>query len=339
MLRYSFLCAALAVYVGVALPAQAAPPQTVTGHGLLGEGFAASGGFAGTRGTLTVTTNCNPQGNSTISYHATGPALGPYPGTFEESGTFTIGPQTLPSPHPGFSNGTLIDFHATFTIDSPLGQVSGEKEAVFSSPTADQLCATAPQSVANFGNLCRSRVPGSTQELVKFARGSAGTAYAATITTPDGGSYTDTGIAGTGLGDTELTCATAAGTVTLQGASFFEQFVARTTPGHANGGGQLEDGTNFAFEAKSDRGGVKGHCVVQAATGAVFRCLDVAVYVQTGNQATFYGNGELDGVPCTYRITVADNEAASLPDAFSISTMCGYADGGPVVEGNVVVHE
>jgi len=46
-------------------------------------------------GVLTVTATCDPTSNSTISYSVTGTATGPYPGTFTESGTATLGPQGI----------------------------------------------------------------------------------------------------------------------------------------------------------------------------------------------------------------------------------------------------
>ena len=53
-----------------------------------------------------------------ISYEASGPATGPYPGTFTESGTFTLD-----------SEGNITSFAATFTIDSTIGEVTGTKSA------------------------------------------------------------------------------------------------------------------------------------------------------------------------------------------------------------------
>ena len=41
----------------------------------------------------TVTGSCNAAGTSTIGFSAAGVASGPFPGTFTETGTLTIGPQ------------------------------------------------------------------------------------------------------------------------------------------------------------------------------------------------------------------------------------------------------
>lgn len=93
---------------------------------LTGESFYASNAFA-LPDQLTVTGNCDPNGTSSYSFTASGGfAFGAYPGTFTESGTFTFGPQTI-APGEGTAKGAVSSFSATFTIDSPQGQVSGTK--------------------------------------------------------------------------------------------------------------------------------------------------------------------------------------------------------------------
>jgi hypothetical protein len=69
-------------------------------------------------GTSEVTGTCNqPFGGSEFSFVVTGPAIGPYPGTFREVGSFTLGP-------PGFP---ITSFEAEFWITSPEGTVHGFK--------------------------------------------------------------------------------------------------------------------------------------------------------------------------------------------------------------------
>src|SRR5437667_10551392 len=74
---------------------------------------------------VSITATCNPGATSTMSFSANGIASGPYPGTFTETGTVTIGG----TPTGGFVAGipfyqvTLVD--AVFTISSPVGQVTG----------------------------------------------------------------------------------------------------------------------------------------------------------------------------------------------------------------------
>jgi hypothetical protein len=76
----------------------------------------------------TVTFDCNPATTSTIVFSASGIAVGPYTGPFTVSGTVTVGPQTMVGPRPGTMAGAVTRFHETFTIDSPLGTVTGVKK-------------------------------------------------------------------------------------------------------------------------------------------------------------------------------------------------------------------
>jgi hypothetical protein len=102
-----------ALVLVAAMPAGAAPPS------LDGEIFSNNPG----EGTSTITAaSCNPSGTSTFSWSASGPAIGPYPGTFTESGTVTLGPQVSPS-----TPGQVLALSATFSIDSPAGDVTGTK--------------------------------------------------------------------------------------------------------------------------------------------------------------------------------------------------------------------
>lgn len=73
----------------------------------------------------TLTFDCDPARVSTISFSASGNAVGLYSGPFTVAGTVTIAPQTLPGPRPGTVAGPLLSLNQTFTIDSPLGTVDG----------------------------------------------------------------------------------------------------------------------------------------------------------------------------------------------------------------------
>jgi hypothetical protein len=79
-------------------------------------------------GTAASTTSftCDTQGTSSFTFTASGVAFGPYPGTFTESGTVTVGPQTDEF-LPGQFRGPVTSFDAQFTITSPLGTVTGTK--------------------------------------------------------------------------------------------------------------------------------------------------------------------------------------------------------------------
>src|SRR5205085_10711578 len=111
------LMVSVLAFLGIAGKAMAANPPS-----LQGESFGAD--------PASYQTTCNPGANSTISWSLTGTAFGPYPGTFTETGTTTIGPQTevgLPNTF-GQNAGPFISAHASFTINSPAGQVSGTKD-------------------------------------------------------------------------------------------------------------------------------------------------------------------------------------------------------------------
>jgi hypothetical protein len=85
---------------------------------------------------------CNKAGSTTVSFTTQGSAFGPYSGTFVESGTFTIGPQTDTSIDTR-GVGAITAFQATFTINSqfPVGTVTGSKQLSPTAPTAPSLAA------------------------------------------------------------------------------------------------------------------------------------------------------------------------------------------------------
>jgi len=79
-----------------------------------------------------VTGTCRPEGTSRFRFVVTGTALGPYPGTFAEKGTFTLGPmQPAPDNPTGDPAGNHyfppLRFHAVFQIRSAAGLVTGRK--------------------------------------------------------------------------------------------------------------------------------------------------------------------------------------------------------------------
>jgi hypothetical protein len=71
-----------------------------------------------------ITADCNPAGNSTISFSASGVASGPYPGTFTETGVATIGPQ----PFPNVQAEPVTSFFASFVITSGSTVITGTKQ-------------------------------------------------------------------------------------------------------------------------------------------------------------------------------------------------------------------
>lgn len=107
---------------------------------LTGEALQGADVFTFPSGQVQVTANCDPSGTSTFEYTASGPASGPYPGTFTESGSGTIGPQDQPN-----GSGIVESFSATFSIESPLGQVTGTKSLGLGDPFGvGSFCETEP---------------------------------------------------------------------------------------------------------------------------------------------------------------------------------------------------
>jgi hypothetical protein len=88
----------------------------------------------------TVAFDCNPATTSTIVFSASGVAVGPYTGPFTVSGSVTVGPQTMVGPRPGTMAGAVTRFQETFTIDSPLGTVTGVKKLTRPNSSSPATC-------------------------------------------------------------------------------------------------------------------------------------------------------------------------------------------------------
>lgn len=116
-----------------------APASFGQAASLAGETFESVG--AGQATTFDSFT-CNANGTTTFTFHTQGSAFGPYSGTFTETGTFTVGPQTNTTID-SRGVGPILDFHATFTIQSavPAGTVTGTKHLSPATPTAASLTA------------------------------------------------------------------------------------------------------------------------------------------------------------------------------------------------------
>jgi hypothetical protein len=82
-----------------------------------------------------LTGACTGNGNQgSLNFSLSGTASGPFPGTFTESGSFTVA-----------VNGTVTDFSSRFTITSASGKVTGFKMLVGNSSTAE--CALLSNGV------------------------------------------------------------------------------------------------------------------------------------------------------------------------------------------------
>jgi hypothetical protein len=150
----------------------------------------------------TTTGNCSTDqatGETSYSFDFSGFATGPYPGTFTEHIDVTIGPpgaplpiEPFPDPVPPGPNpsqflaaGQLLSFDATFTIQSPNGDVSGSKTLFAVMPpdaTHAGVCAEFTDMPSPFGP-----VSGVYKDVRAF-----NLVYEATISTPDG-TFTDGG--------------------------------------------------------------------------------------------------------------------------------------------------
>jgi hypothetical protein len=309
--RKSSVGAVLAV-IGVLAALAGAPAagsqaaQPLTGEFLLG-----STGATSYEGEV----DCDPAGISTLTASATGTASGPYPGTFEETVTVTVG------------GGQVLSVSADFTIFSGDTLIEGTKELASPSGSGG----------------CERTVTGSTCTEIFFS--STVLTYAATIVGPTGTS-TETGTATLATpGSFQGPCGST-GVVFGQLNEFFLGPSAPAARGHAAGGGQIDrlltrTPVMFGFNAHSDEKGTKGRCsVLDHATGEHVRCLNVTSYTQTGGNAVFSGDADVDGLATTYRIEVMDNGSSGIgQDSFAIETDSGFVAAGVLTVGNVTVKD
>jgi hypothetical protein len=295
MLTLALSCAVALLAPGVA---GAQTPVNLTGEVL-------SGTANPTLGIGAVGIDCQPAGTSTVSYTVEGPAAGPYAGTFEESGSYTI------------VGGQVSDFEATFTIDAGTSQVVGTKTL---RESLSAVCLPTPElGIEDF-----------TDVLLNAN-------YEATITTPTG-TLVDRGRSTVAAQLSTLT--TGAAGAAVQEAFDSEDLV--LTPGHTTGAGLIEDPLHgdvlFGFTAKSDGVTAKGKCAV-ATQGTLVTCQNVTLLMQLGTHVTFLGQALVNGVQTDYRIDVDDlGEPARDRDLFGIQTTSGFTAAGVLRAGNMQVH-
>jgi hypothetical protein len=140
---------------------------------------------------------CDAGGVSTIPIHWEGLAFGPYPGTFTEDGTVTIGPQTgFGAGRFGFALGQVLSYDVQFRIDSPAGVVTGEKHLVPPLP-ANPFPIVGDQQYPQNSGLCTTfaglDILGLTGASGDMTDVRATLHYDATVDSATGG--TDSGIA------------------------------------------------------------------------------------------------------------------------------------------------
>ena len=279
---------------------------------------------------------CNPAGTSTITYYTTGVAVGPYPGTYTESGTATIGPAAGNGSPNGFELGFITTIDAFFTIDSPTGQVTGTKQLTVSgtgmSACYDVQNRPFPDGTLFTGVFRRLCSCGATF-LVH---------YDATIKTTDG-TFGDSGGSDLLLEQFEGTVSSGSIAPTRAFTEAFRSDLPQVVPlaetGQVTGGGQAGN-VVFGLTAKAEAKGTKGECtVVDQANGTKVKCLTATTFLQSGNHATITGSATVNGVAATYRIDVFDNaEPGRGADSFVIQTSTGYSAGGTLTEGNIQLH-
>ena len=293
----------------VLLALAAAPSVAAQTQGTL-SGSVLNGGANPSLGIGAVAIDCEPAGTSTVTYEVVGAALGPYPGTYEETGSFTI------------ANGQVTAFEAEFTIESGLADIEGSK-SLRTSNTA--VCQNVPE-------------PG----IAAFTDISVVASYEATITTPVG-TFTDEGRASSGA--QMLTTPDGRASAAAQSSLISEAPVLAPTAGHVTGGGYigdvLNDWVSFGFTAKSDGTTVKAQCnVSDRSTGVEVKCLNSTLLSQTATHATFVGDARVNGVTMGYRIDVDDlGEPGAGSDTFEIQTENGFTASGVLAGGNVQIHD
>jgi hypothetical protein len=297
----TFLAAALAL--AGAHSAAAQTPVSLTGEVL-------NGGATPSLGIGAVAVDCEPGGISTVTYNVVGTALGPFPGTYEETGSFLI------------EDGQVTAFEADFTVQSGLTEIEGTK-ALRTSVSA--VCANDPEPT-----------------IAAFTDVAVTTSYEATISTPVG-TFADEGR--TASGAQMLTTPDGRASAATQASLVSEASVLTPTSGHVTGGGFIgnvvSEWVSFGFNAKSDGSTVKAQCSVSdRSAGVEVKCLDATLLTQTATHATFVGNARVDGESTTYRIDVDDLGGPTAgADTFTIQTGNGFTASGVLAGGSIQIHD
>jgi hypothetical protein len=116
------------------------------------------------------------------------------------------------------------------------------------------------------------------------------------------------------------------------------------TVGKVTGGGTINvtggiGNFGFIVQAKSTSGPISGDLqYVNHATGAKVHSVMFTTFVISGNTATFGGTCTNNGAPCTFNVTVQDNDQPPGPDSFVISVNGGPPEGGTLRSGNIEIH-
>ena len=173
------------------------PPPTLMGETLEATTLTGVYGPDQGPGEFTVTSVTCSEDERTLTYTAHGPAEGPYPGTYEETGTFKLGDPAVFGPR------TLESFEVNFKIAALIGNepytVTGTKRSI--APSYDAA-----------SNICFTPEYGSEEEEIFAAiADTPTTSYEATIETPSGSRFRDRG--NTRVGFTSQRYYTSSGTL------------------------------------------------------------------------------------------------------------------------------
>ena len=154
-------------------------------------------------GNSVISQTCDVNSDSTVTWTASGTASGPYAGTFTESGTMTIGPQTdsvdtLINPQFGtLPVGTVTAAHVEFHINSQAGQVDGEMDLVQPGSIAGIFdagnCASLQPPSPYGDTVCGNSHLGTFDSLTLYGGLANRSTYSATITTA-AGTFSDSGL-------------------------------------------------------------------------------------------------------------------------------------------------
>jgi hypothetical protein len=266
-------------------------------------------------GTPQVTSNCNPSGNSTISYTVSGFATGTYPGTFTETGVATIGPQ----PSPGVLAVPITSFSATFVIEAGPFRITGIKTLANPTVYATDLgfCFGALQA---FG---------------------AEATWDARVSTPTG-TFADSG-------RTNVAVDLWANPQFIEQlhSDFFELQPAPLVSAKVTGGGTVGTtgaSTGFVVERRDSSTAPRGQWeYVNKDTRDIVHSTAISDVVVIGNTAIFSGTCRNEalpsGSPCSFTVVVQDNGngGSGTPDTVSISGV-GFTGASGPLSGNLAIH-
>src|SRR6266446_4598773 len=116
------------------------------------------------------------------------------------------------------------------------------------------------------------------------------------------------------------------------------------TVGRVTGGGTVDVSggiANFGFivQRQASDGSIHGDLqYVNHASGAKVHSVAFSTFVISGNTASFGGTCTDNGVPCTFNVTVQDNDQPQGPDSFTISVNGSLQEGGPLRSGDIEMH-